>query len=169
MKSWLHSSFHNIYKYLFIYRVYICIYEKLATLHFSLYIYIYIYIYLSFVYIYIYVWKAGYTPVLIIYIHINTYTYIYLFIVYIYTHEKLATLQFSYVCYCKANLCFTPFWSNATCQFTPLLNLHSLIFSLTSFGYLCSITLISTCFTISYGSITLCLLLSLRPLFREPN
>jgi hypothetical protein len=38
-------------------------------------------------------------------------------------------------------LCYTPFFSNAHCQFTPLLNLRSRIFGWTSFGWLRSITL----------------------------
>jgi hypothetical protein len=37
--------------------------------------------------------------------------------------------------------CFTPFCFNAPCQFTPLLNLRSLIFGLTLLGWLHSITL----------------------------
>jgi len=38
---------------------------------------------------------------------------------------------------------FTPFYFNTPCQFTPFLNLCSLIFGLTPFGWLCSITLIA--------------------------
>jgi len=40
---------------------------------------------------------------------------------------------------------FTPFCFKAHCQFTPPLNLHSLIFSLTSCGWLLAVTL-SPCF-----------------------
>ena len=36
---------------------------------------------------------------------------------------------------------FTPFYLNTPCQFTPFLNLHFLISSLTPFGWLCSIML----------------------------
>jgi hypothetical protein len=41
------------------------------------------------------------------------------------------------------SLCYTPFYFNALCQFTPLLNLRSLIFGLTPFGWLLFIVLTS--------------------------
>jgi hypothetical protein len=41
------------------------------------------------------------------------------------------------------SLCYTPFCFNALCQFKPLLNLRSLIFGLTPFGWLLFIVLTS--------------------------
>jgi len=61
------------------------------------------------------------------------YLFIYLFVVYIFMKSWLHSSFHMFVCHCRANLRFTPFWSNATWQFTPLLNLRSLIFNLTSF------------------------------------
>jgi hypothetical protein len=49
--------------------------------------------------------------------------------------------------------CFTPVCLNVTCQYTPVLNLRPLIFGLTPFGWLRSITLTPTYVMISYGSV----------------
>jgi hypothetical protein len=58
-------------------------------------------------------------------------------------------------------VCFTPFSFNAPCKFTPLHNMRSLIFSLTPFGWLRSVTLTRYYdLNISFG---------LRPLFQECN
>jgi len=51
---------------------------------------------------------------------------------------------------CFTSICFTHFCFNASCQFTPLLNLYCLIFGLVSFGWLICVYL-SLCF--SYGTL----------------
>jgi len=47
------------------------------------------------------------------------------------------------------HVCFTPLSFNATCKFTTLLNIHSLIFGWTPFGWLRSIT-VTPCFWWEY-------------------
>jgi hypothetical protein len=67
-------------------------------------------------------------------------------------------------------ICFTPFWFNAPCQYTPLLYLHPLIFGLTPFVWPRSITLTSIYSIISYGNIIFYLgFIDLRQLFKEHN
>ena len=70
------------------------------------------------------------------------------------TRHQLASTCSSYV---------TPFSLNDPCQYTTLLNLRPLIFGLTPFGWLCSITLTPTYSTITYGNIVF----HLRPHFQE--
>ena len=53
----------------------------------------------------------------------------------IYLHKEKYTKVLYYA------RCFTPFWSNFPCQFTPLLHLRPLIFGLTLFGWFISINL----------------------------
>jgi len=68
---------------------------------------------------------------------------------------------------CFTSICFMRFCFNASCQFTPLLNLYSIIFSLMSFGWLICVYL-SLCF--SYGPLIFYLcLLDLCLIFKECN
>jgi hypothetical protein len=57
---------------------------------------------------------------------------------------------------------------NSPCQYTPILNLHPLIFGLTLYGWLHSIVLTTTYSIISYGNLIFNLhLLDLCPCFEE--
>jgi hypothetical protein len=60
--------------------------------------------------------------------------------------------------------CLTP-----SCQYTAVLNLRPIIFGLTPFGWVRSITLNPTYSIISYGNIFDLRLFYLRPLFQEHN
>jgi hypothetical protein len=57
---------------------------------------------------------------------------------------------------CFTPVCFTPFCFNAPCQFTPLLNLHSLILVLRLFGWF-----------LAFKSFLWAHPFDLRPLFQE--
>jgi hypothetical protein len=59
--------------------------------------------------------------------------------------------------------CFTPCCFKPSCQCTPLLNLHPLIFGVTALGWLRCATLVPSHSIIYYGNI----IFDLRPLFQE--